>query len=286
MSTTFTAACVQVNASSDMADNIAQASELSRAARAAGADFITTPENVSMMTFGRKAIYERAAAEADHPALAAFRALAEELGCWYLIGSLSVRLEDDERLANRSYLIDPAGRIAARYDKIHMFDVDLPGGESYRESASFRPGREAVVVPTPWGVLGMTICYDLRFPQLYRALAQAGAGIFTIPAAFTKVTGEAHWQVLQRARAIEHSCFVIAAAQCGSHAGNRKTYGHSLIVAPWGEVLAEADDKPGFITAAIDMGRVGQARAMVPSLTHDRTFELPAAEPAPLRAAG
>ncbi|MGE4219659.1 MAG: carbon-nitrogen hydrolase family protein, partial [Alphaproteobacteria bacterium] len=222
--------------------------------------------------------------EAEEPALAAYRALAAELGIWLLAGSLVVKLTDDERMANRSFLIDPQGNVAARYDKIHMFDVDLANGERYRESATFRPGDRMVVAETPWGGLGMTVCYDVRFPYLYRTLAKAGAGIIAVPAAFTRPTGQAHWHVLLRARAIETGCFVIAPAQCGVHEDGRQTYGHALIVSPWGEVLADAGEAPGLAMATLDLNAVEQARAMVPSLTHDRSAGPPV--PFGLRAAG
>ena len=210
---------------------------------------------------------------------------------WLLIGSVAVDIarepgvpEGERRLANRSYLIDAQGAIVARYDKIHMFDVDLAGGESYRESNAFRPGGEAVLAPTPWGVLGMTVCYDLRFPQLYRGLAQEGADFLAIPSAFTVPTGKAHWHVLLRARAIETGCFVLAPAQWGEHAEGRHTYGHSLIVDPWGEVLADAGEGVGIVSARIDPARIAEARRMVPSLRHDRTFATPAPSPRALAA--
>jgi deaminated glutathione amidase len=272
---TFRAACVQVNASDDMAANLRAVAELARRARAEGAEFISTPENVSMMTVGSANLRAKAAPEADHPALAAFRELARETGAWLLAGSLHVRLEDEDRLANRSYLLSPTGEVRAKYDKIHMFDVDLPSGESYRESKNFRPGAQAVLAELPWCRLGMTVCYDLRFPQLYRALAKAGADVLTIPSAFTRPTGRAHWHALMRARAIETGCYVVAAAQCGEHPGGRKTYGHSLIVAPWGEIVAEAGEEPGVIVADVDLARVAEARRQVPSLTHDREFAGP-----------
>jgi len=248
-------------------------------ARRDGADLICTPENVAMIEPNRTLRLQKAAPEKSHPALAAFRDVAARTGAWVLIGSLAIRLEND-RLANRSYLIDGAGNVVAWYDKIHMFDVDLPGGESYRESASFRPGDRAVVAATPWGPVGLTICYDLRFPHLYRALAQAGAMYITVPSAFTRPTGRAHWHVLLRARAIETGCFIFAPAQCGEHAEGRKTYGHSLIVAPWGEILADGGEDVGVIAADIDPAKVHEARRMVPSLQHDRPFA------APQRAAG
>ncbi len=273
--TTFKAACVQVNASDDMDANLRTLGDMVRRARDEGAEFITTPENVAMMITGSANLRAKAAPEASHPALVAFRALARETGAWLLAGSLHVKLEDEDRLANRSYLVSPDGEVAARYDKIHMFDVDLPSGESYRESKNFRPGGEAVLAELPWCRLGLTICYDLRFPQLYRALAKAGAEVLTIPSAFTRPTGRAHWQALMRARAIETGCYVLAAAQCGEHAGGRKTYGHSLIVAPWGEVVAEAGEEPGVVVAELDLARVAEARAQVPSLGHDREFAGP-----------
>jgi predicted amidohydrolase len=230
-----------------------------------------------MMEPKRALRLEKARSEADHPMLAAFRELARETGAWLLLGSAVVRRGDgDDRLANRSFLVAPNGEITARYDKIHMFDVELAGGESYRESNAFRPGDKAVLAELPWGVLGMTVCYDLRFPQLYRALAQAGADFLSIPSAFTVPTGRAHWHVLMRARAIETGCFVFAPAQWGEHAEGRKTYGHSLIVAPWGEILAEAPDGVGFVTAEIDRAKVADARRSVPSLSHDRSFAAPA----------
>lgn len=267
-------ACVQVSAGPEIGPNLEAASALVRQARAAGADLIALPENVSMIVQGRERILERARPESQHPGLACFSALARETGAWILAGTLAVLLEDG-RCANRSLLFDPAGRVVARYDKIHMFDVDLAGGESYRESATFRPGEQAVLAATPWGGLGMTVCYDVRFAALYRALAQAGAALITVPAAFTVPTGQAHWHVLLRARAIETGCFVLAPAQCGTHDGGRRTYGHSLIVDPWGEVLADGGEDPGVITAELDLAKVGEARAMVPSLRHDRAFALP-----------
>ena len=276
MSERFTAACIQLNSARDAAPNIAAASELVRRAREKGAELIMTPEVSDMIEPNRALRLEKARAEADHPMLAAFRALARETGAWLLLGSVVVRREDgDERLANRSFLVAPDGAIAARYDKIHMFDVELAGGESYRESNAFRPGEQAVLAPLPWGLLGMTVCYDLRFPYLYRALAKAGADFLSIPSAFTVPTGRAHWHVLMRARAIETGCFVFAPAQWGEHAQGRKTYGHSLIIAPWGEILAEAEDGTGFITAEIDRAKIAEARRAVPSLTHDRPFAPP-----------
>jgi predicted amidohydrolase len=270
----FTAACVQMTSQREFEPNIKAASDLVRGARDAGASFILTPEITAMFEPKREQHLAKAKAEAENPALAAFRELAKETGAWLLIGSMAIKLEA-ERLANRSFLLTPDGEIAARYDKIHMFDVDLKNGETYRESALYRPGDTPVLAELPWGTLGMTICYDLRFAYLYRALAQAGADFLTIPAAFTVPTGKAHWHVLQRARAIETACFVLAPAQWGEHADGRKTYGHSLIVDPWGEVLADAGEGVGFITAEIDPAKIAEARRMVPALRHDRTLSVP-----------
>jgi len=271
----FTAACVQLASDIEPEANLRAAAEAIRRAREAGADFVLTPETTDMMEMKRRDAFAKAKGEAEHPGLAQLRDLAGELGCWLLIGSLVIRLSD-ERLANRSFLIDPAGRIAARYDKIHMFDVDVPDGQSYRESKAYQPGGAALLADLPWGRLGLTVCYDLRFPQLYRALAQAGADFLTVPSAFTRLTGRAHWHVLLRARAIETGSFVLAPAQCGETSQGRQTYGHSLIVAPWGEVLAEAGEEPGVILAEIDPARVAEARRRVPALGHDRAFDAPA----------
>jgi len=283
MSTPFTVACIQLNSGREIGPNVEATSRLVREARNAGADFILTPENSTCIEPKRDRILARAHEEDSHPAIPAFQALATETGAWLLIGSLTIKL-DATTCANRSFLFGPKGQIVARYDKIHMFDVDLANGERYRESATFRPGRQAVVADLPWGRLGLTICYDLRFAYLHRSLAQAGASFLSVPAAFTRPTGQAHWHVLLRARAIETGCFVFAPAQTGEHAEGRKTYGHSLVVAPWGEVLADAGEEVGFITVHIDPAKVGEARAMIPALTHDRGFSPPPA--AGLRAAG
>ncbi len=291
MSKTFTAACIQFTAARDHEPNILAVSELVRRARKDGADFVLTPENTGLIEPIGKLRREKARDEASHPVLAALRELARETGAWLLIGSLAVDISrepgipaGERRLANRSYLIDAAGRIVARYDKIHMFDVDLAGGESYRESNAFRPGERAVVAETPWGVLGMTVCYDLRFPQLYRSLAKAGADFLAIPSSFTVPTGRAHWHTLMRARAIENGCFVLAPAQWGEHAERRRTYGHSLIVDPWGEVLADAGDGIEIVSAPVDPARIAECRGMVPSLGHDRPFAMPAPAARPLAA--
>src|SRR4051794_3924960 len=232
----------------------------------------------------RESLFSKIVPEENDPSLATFRELARALGIYIHVGSLAIKA-GPEKAANRGFLIDRKGELAARYDKIHMFDVDLKGGESYRESHSYRQGDLAVVTDLPWGRLGMSICYDLRFPALYRALAEAGATFLAIPAAFTRQTGEAHWHVLNRARAIENGSFVFAAAQGGKHENSRETFGHSLIVDPWGRVLAEGGLEPGVVMAEIDPSEVAAARSRIPSLQHGRRFELaePMAEPAHLR---
>ncbi len=272
--TPFKLACVQTNSGREIAPNIEAAGTLVRAARSAGADLVALPENVAMLEPRSRLIKEKAAPEHEHAALAAFQALARETGAWLLVGSLTVKLAGG-KVANRSFLLDSEGGVVARYDKIHMFDVDLAGGESYRESATFRSGGRAVLAETPWGLLGMTVCYDVRFPGLYRALARAGAHFLSIPSAFTRTTGRAHWHVLLRARAVENGCYVLAPAQCGAHAEGRETYGHSLIVDPWGEVLADGGAEVGVIMAEIDPAKVDDARRMIPSLGHDHPFTEP-----------
>ncbi|MEQ9198327.1 MAG: carbon-nitrogen hydrolase family protein [Parvibaculum sp.] len=275
-STSFTAACVQMRSTCNVGENVSAASALVAQAAEQGASFVATPEMTSLLVTKTADIFDKVREEKDDEALPAFRSLAAEKNIWLLIGSLPIRLSD-EKVANRAFLISPEGDVAARYDKIHMFDVDLAGGESYRESRNYEPGREAILARLPWGRLGLTVCYDVRFPHLYRTLAQAGADFLTVPAAFTRQTGEAHWHTLLKARAIETGCFVIAPAQGGKHECGRETYGHSLIVAPWGEVIAEADhDEPGVILAEIDTGKIAEARKRVPSLGHDRGFGLPA----------
>ena len=281
MSVTFTAACIQFTAGPDPEANLRAVSDLIRRARDAGADFVMTPEGSNFIESGKRR-REKARPEADDPFLAGVCGLARETGAWLLIGSLVIdpagepgATAGETRLANRSFLVDATGAIVARYDKIHMFDIDLPGGESYRESNAYRPGRSTVVAPTPWGRLGMSVCYDVRFPHLYRALAQAGADFLSVPSVFTVPTGSAHWHVLLRARAIENSCFVFAPAQWGEHTGGRRSYGHSLIVDPWGEVLADSGEGVGIAVARIDPARIAEVRRMVPSLQHDRSFTSP-----------
>ena len=282
MTSSFTAACIQFTAAREYEPNISIVSDLIRKARDAGADLVLTPENTGLIEPNRKLRREKARDEASHPVLAALREVARETGVWLLIGSLAVDISGEPgtpsgegRLANRSYLIDADGSVAAAYNKIHMFDVDLADGESYRESNAFRPGSRAVQAATPWGVLGMTICYDLRFPHLYRALARNGADYLAIPSAFTVPTGRAHWHVLLRARAIESGCFVFAPAQWGEHAEGRRTFGSSLIIDPGGEVLADAGEGVGIASARIDPARIVEARRMIPSLGHDRPFANP-----------
>ena len=291
MSGAFTAACIQFTSARDYEPNVGVVSDLVRRARDGGADFVMTPENTGLTEPVGKLRREKARDEANHPVLTALREVAQETGVWLLIGSLAVDLsreldtgQGEGRLANRSYLLDSSGAIIARYDKIHMFDVDLAGGESYRESNAFRPGDRMVLAETPWGVLGMTVCYDLRFPHLYRALAQAGADFLAVPSAFTVPTGKAHWHVLIRARAIENGCFVFAPAQWGEHAEGRRTYGHSLIVDPWGEVLADAGEGVGIVSARIEISALAKARRMVPSLQHDRPYTKPKLPARPLAA--
>ncbi|MGB8616358.1 MAG: carbon-nitrogen hydrolase family protein [Pseudolabrys sp.] len=279
----FSAAMIQMRSSLTPGANIDDAVRMIGEAKAAGVDYVLTPEMTNILAAKREQLFAVIAEEESDNALATLRELARQFGIYIHIGSLAIRISHD-RAANRSFLVDPKGDIAARYDKIHMFDVDLAGGESYRESRNYRPGDSAVLADLPWGRLGLTICYDLRFPALYRALAEAGATMLSIPSAFTKQTGDAHWHVLVRARAIENGCFVLAAAQGGKHENGRDTYGHSLIVDPWGRIIAEGGTEPGVVMARIDPAEVTKARARIPSLQHGRRFEIvePIAEPAHL----
>ena len=269
----FRAALVQLRASRDIAPNLDRAEALIRQAACGGAGYIQTPENTALMELEPERVLALVQSEAESVPLRRLRALAAELGVWLHVGSLGIKI-DETRVANRSFLIDPHGEIAARYDKLHMFDVDLAGGESYRESQYYGPGSKAVIADLPFGRLGMSICYDLRFPSLYRALATAGANLIAIPAAFTKQTGQAHWHVLVRARAIETGAFVLAATQGGLHENGRETFGHSMIVSPWGDILAEAGEDPCVVFADIDVGASEEARARIPSLRHGRAFEV------------
>lgn len=266
---------VQLTSGIEVADNLAWSQSLIAEAAGEGAELVCLPEVVNLMQRRRRLAREQVSTEAADEALPAWQQQARELGIWLHIGSMVVALEDDDRFANRGFLIDPSGAIQARYDKIHMFDVELEGGERHRESDGFRPGDRAVLASTPWGGYGMSICYDVRFAQLYRRLAQAGARVLTVPAAFTRTTGKAHWHTLLKARAIETGSFVVAAAQCGDHADGRKTYGHSLVVAPWGEVLADGGEAPGVVMADLDLTAVERARAMVPAWQLNATFSGP-----------
>lgn len=269
----FTAAMVQMRTAMLPETSLAQGIALIREAKDKGADYVQTPEVSNIIQQNRKALFELLASEEDDRSLKAYRELARELKIYLHIGSLAVRA-NPERAANRSFLIAPDGNILASYDKIHMFDIELDGGESYRESANYQPGETAVISDLPWGRIGLTICYDVRFPALYRALAEAGASFITVPSAFTVRTGEAHWSTLLRARAIENGCFVFAAAQAGKHESGRETYGHSLIVDPWGEILAEGGVEPGVVLAKIDPAKVLAVRKSIPSLQHGRRFGL------------
>ncbi len=274
------AGLVQLTVGDDPAANLGQTQAHIASAVAGGAGFVLTPECTNLLSSSRA--HQRAVMQPEEtdPTLAALRDQAAGAGVWLLIGSLGVLTADsDGRFANRSFLIDPTGDIAARYDKIHMFDVNVSDAEVYRESSRYRPGTQAVLANTPFATIGMTVCYDIRFPHLYRALAQAGAQIITVPSAFNHVTGAAHWETLLRARAIETGCFILAPAQTGLHpetlGKGRRSHGHSLAIAPWGEVLADAGTEPGVTFVELDLTLVAAARARIPSLTHDQGFTGP-----------
>ncbi|MGA8077303.1 MAG: carbon-nitrogen hydrolase family protein [Xanthobacteraceae bacterium] len=281
----FKVALVQMRSGLEPQANLAALLPAIEEAKRGGADYVLTPEMTNILALKREHLFAKIVAEENDPTVATLREVARRLGIYIHIGSLAIRASA-EKAVNRSFLIDRKGEVAARYDKIHMFDVDLAGGESYRESNNYRPGEVAVIADLPWGRLGLSVCYDLRFPDLYRALAEAGASFLAIPSAFTKQTGEAHWHVLMRARAIENGCFVFAAAQGGRHENGRDTFGHSLVVDPWGRIVAEAGIEPAVLIVNIDPAEVAAARARVPSLYHGRRFELvePLAEPAHLHA--
>ena len=274
------AAMIQMRSGLDPTANLAAALKSINEAKEAGADYVLTPEMTNILAAKREQLFAKIVTEERDATLTTLREVARKLAIYIHIGSLAIKTSP-EKAANRSFLIDRRGEVVARYDKIHMFDVDLAGGESYRESNTYRPGELAMVADLPWGRLGLTVCYDLRFPALYRALAEAGASFLAIPSAFTRQTGEAHWHVLQRARAIENGCFVFAAAQGGKHENGRETYGHSLVVDPWGRILAEGGTESGVVMAQIDPSEVVAARSRIPSLHHGRRFELvePLAEP-------
>jgi predicted amidohydrolase len=267
-------AAVQMCGGREVAANMASAEGLIREAADGGAKYVQTPEMTDVIERDRAALLRAISPEESHPAVARFCALARELGIHLHVGSLAILLPGGQ-VANRAYFIRPDGAIAARYDKIHMFDVDLDGGESWRESRTYRPGDRAVVADAGGARFGLSICYDVRFPQLYRALAKGSANVLTVPAAFTRQTGEAHWHVLLRARAIENGAFVVAAAHGGRHEDGRDTYGHSMVVDPWGRVIAEAGTEPGIVVADIDLEESDKARRRIPALKHDRPFALP-----------
>lgn len=276
MCSTLRVGLVQLRSGREPAANLDAAAALIREAARDGAQYVQTPEVTNIMELDRKVLFEKLQDEGADATLASLRQLTRELGITLHIGSLALKVSD-AKAVNRGFVIDPDGEISARYDKIHMFDVDLGNGESYRESNAYRPGERAILTDVDGIRLGMTICYDLRFPSLYRALAEGGAKVLTVPSAFTRPTGEAHWHVLLRARAIENGAYVLAAAQGGRHENGRDTYGHSLVVDPWGRVIAEGGTDPGVILAEIDMAEVAAARARVPSLANGRRFEI--AEP-------
>ena len=281
MTDKFRVALLQMQTGNDLAANLESVKSMAREAQRGGAQFVLTPEYTLMMDGSGRVMRERALEADGAPALPELQALARELSVWLLVGSLTLKTEG-ERIANRSYLLRPDGSVAATYDKIHMFDVTLPDGKVIRESSAYRPGEQAVLASTPWGTMGLTVCYDLRFPHLYRALAKAGAAYITIPSSFQRATGKVHWHTLIKARAIENACFVFAPAMCGEHPGSRTTYGHSLVVDPWGEVLADGREAPGIVYADIDPARIGRVRGMLPCLEHDRAFSPPLkAEPPP-----
>ncbi|MDO6523425.1 carbon-nitrogen hydrolase family protein [Shimia thalassica] len=274
------AALLQMTSSDDPEANLAVMLGQMREAAANGAEFILTPEVCNCVSSSRS--HQNAVLRLEHEdaTLAALQDGARDLGVWLLIGSLALKTQDpDGRFANRSFMINPDGDIVARYDKIHMFDVQVTPEETYRESDGYRPGDKAVLAETPFGMVGMTICYDVRFPYLHRQLAKAGATILTVPAAFSHVTGAAHWETLLRARAIETGCYVLAPAQTGTHPATRgqgrRTYGHSLVISPWGEILSDAGEETGISYVDLDPNAVAQARRKVPSLTHDREFDSP-----------
>jgi predicted amidohydrolase len=282
---TFRVGLVQMCTGRDVGKNLADAGALIREAAAQGASYVQTPEITTLMETERTRLFAAIRPEEGNPAVAHFSALARELGIWLHIGSMPILLGSG-KIANRSFLFAPTGEIEARFDKIHMFDVDLPGGESYRESKNYQAGDAAVLSRLPWGTLGLTVCYDLRFPHLYRALAQAGADFLAIPSAFTAKTGAAHWHILMRARAIENGCFVLAAAQSGKHESGRESYGHSVIVAPWGEIIADAGkERAAVIVADVNPAEVQEARRRIPSLQHDRPFQIARATPVRTREA-
>ena len=270
----FKAACVQLNSGNDLDANLRAIATAVSEAAGQGAKLVLLPEYAALLDGSGRVMRENSFREDAHPALDACRALARDHALHLLVGSLTIRI-DDERMANRSFLLAPDGGTIASYDKIHMFDVTLPSGKVIRESSAYQPGDRAIVAETPWGLLGMTVCYDLRFPHLFRALAKAGARFLAVPSSFQRETGVAHWHSLLRARAIENLAYVFAPAMCGEHPGNRSTYGHSLIIDPWGKIVAELGAEPGICYAEINADEVDRVRGMLPALTHDRPFAPP-----------
>ncbi len=273
MSKKFNVACLQFCADNDLDANLELAKKLTRQTCEVGADLICLPEYFSAIEVDDQSTLKNACTEEQHPALSQFKALAKELSIWIQIGSLPIRVNETQ-VNNRAFLINFDGEITARYNKIHLFDVILKDGELYRESDVVMPGTEAVVAKTPWGKLGMSVCYDVRFADQYRVMAKEGADFLTVPAAFTQTTGQAHWHTLLRARAIETGCYVFAACQNGVRHTGRATYGHSLIIDPWGAILADAGEDDGFVIAEIDPARVQEVRGMVPTLQHDREYNV------------
>ena len=269
----FKAALIQMRSGVEMARNLSDASVMIGEAAAQGAQYVLTPEMTNIFEADRERLKSLVRTEEDDACVAGFSQLAKELGIWLHVGSLALRVSED-KLVNRSLLFEPDGKVAARYDKIHLFDVDMPSGERIRESDTFAPGGEAVVAELPWGQLGLSICYDMRFPSLYNALANAGGVFMAVPAAFTVPTGQAHWHVLLRSRAIETGSFVFAAAQGGSHECGRSTFGHSLVVTPWGEIIAELDTEPGVLVFDVDETLVKRDRGRIPALKNARAFNL------------
>ena len=269
----FNIACIQNCATDNLDQTIQDCEILSREAYDAGADLICLPEFFSFLNLNEEGLDVAPFRESEHPTLASFQELSLKLQVWILLGSIAI-YDSQGKKRNRSILLNPRGEIEVRYDKIHMFDVNLPNGEVYRESDVFSPGNKAVTASLPWGELGLTVCYDLRFPHLYRSLAHAGADVISVPAAFTRTTGQAHWHVMLRSRAIETGAYVVAPCQYGDH-GRAKTYGHSLIIDPWGRILADGGEDRGYIIAEVDVEEVKNARRMIPALEHDRAYTEP-----------
>lgn len=265
----FTVACVQLNSQNNLQYNIDQASDLIRSAAKAGANFIALPENAGFMGANAEELLANVFYTEEHPTQIAFAKLAKQLGVWILIGSLAVKVKGEEKIANRSVLLNDCGNISEIYDKIHLYNASVKGGESHRESDRYLSGDKAVIAKTPWCDVGLTICYDLRFPYLFRLLAKSGAKVVVVPSAFTKYTGKMHWHVLLRARAIENSCYIIAPAQTGEHPAGRETFGNSLMIDPWGEIISDCKSEVGFCVAELDLQKVDEVRTQMQSLQHD-----------------